>query len=160
MQKNTTAQRLDKTRLAGFCGCHRNTLTRYLAMPGAPRPDRGGRFDAPAVRDWLQDNAPRAGEGESMKRLRLEKLRLDVELSQIELDALRKSVISREDIAEGIESFCADLKRLLTQKFLVELPPLYHGRTVPEIAQLHADAVDFVLLSLKNGGDREDGAKG
>lgn len=142
---------LPKTALAMLLAVSRTTLTKYLAMPGAPKPDSDGRFLLEPVKRWIEERAPRAGESPSTKRLRGERLQLQTAAIRRDLAALRLRHVSRDEIAPTIMALVGTLRHELERWFLKELPPRWAGLGVIEIQQINALGVDAVANRIRTG---------
>ena len=142
--------RVSKSELARRLHCSRSTVLRHLSADDAPKPDRQGLFGLAEATDFLRADIERGnGASPEIRELRRRKLENEVILSEIAVKKARAGLIATAEIGPFIETSCALLGRLLKGKFEGELPPIYHGKTVPEIQQLHADAVDAVLSQFK-----------
>jgi hypothetical protein len=142
---------LPKTALAMLLGVSRTTLTKYLAMPGAPKPDNACRFSLEPVKRWIEERAPRAGESPGTKRLRAERLRLQTAAIRRDLDALRLRHVAREEIEPTLKSVLLTLRQELELWFLEKLPPRWAGLSVIEIQQQNAEGVDAVANRIRTG---------
>lgn len=145
-------ERLARTEIALRAGIDRETVTKYLRMPGAPAADHGGRYSYRDALAWIEKKAPRAmGGGENLGKLREQGLKLKNELASLDLAIRRSEFVEKRRIQPAVLAFCKQLTDDLRAKFEYELPGKYDGRSVAEKRQLNAEAIDWVLTRLKAG---------
>jgi hypothetical protein len=130
----------------------RETVTKYLRMEGAPKPDEMRRFNYREALAWIEKNAPRAaGNSAELNELKKTQLRIKNEIAEIDLKVKRGQFFDKREIEPAILKFNTQLTQDLQAKFELELPTKYAGKTVAEIQQMNAAAVDWVLNRLKEG---------
>lgn len=144
--------RLTRSQIAERARIDRGTVSKYLAMEGAPRPDKQIRYSYRAAMDWIDRQAPRiASNSEEMRKIKESKLRMEAEDMAIDLAVKRGQYVDKATIEPAIATFMAQLTDDLRTKFEQELPPKYEGRKTIERQQLNAAAIDWVLLRIKTG---------
>lgn len=130
----------------------RETVTKYMRMEGAPAPDDARRYNYRAALAWIEKHAPRvAGNSTELNELRKTQLRIKNEIAEIDLKVKRGQFFDKREIEPAILKFNTQLTADLQAKFEQELPTKYAGKSVAEIQQLNAAAVDWVLTRLKDG---------
>lgn len=148
----SAGDRLSRSQIALRSNIDRETVTKYLALKGAPKPDDKMRFDYQEALAWIDKNAPRAGAGgDEQKKLRTELLRVQLELAQIQLATEKGESMRKADFGPTISAFMSDLTKNLVDIFEKELPSKLHGLSTVEIAALNAAGIDRVLKRLKAG---------
>ena len=150
--------RLGKLDLSRKLGSSRPTLDKYLNMEGAPKPDDKGRFEVVAVLDWVRTHGNKALDSQGVmdwraKKLELEceRLMVDVEMRQHALSVEKGEHISKEEASNIIVPLMLELSSLLRQKFEVELPTQYRGKSAVESGEMNAKAIDEIVARIKSG---------
>ena len=151
--KQTRPETLSKSDLGRRLNISRQTIAKYLGMPGAPAADTRGCYDLAAVAGFIGTNAPRAGEAEGIRALRAEKLRLECARLAHELKVISGEIVPLSEIEPAIAKMMSQLTSDLQAKFEAEIPSKCAGKSVIEIKQLMAEAIDYVLTRLKHGKD-------
>lgn len=144
---------LTRSQIALRAGIDRETVSKYLGLAGAPKPDARMRFHYKRAMEWIGKTAPRlsAGNNEEMRALRESLLRMDVEERAIELGVKKGQFIERAKIKPAIDAVMGKLTVDLQDVFERELPGKYKGRTSIECVELNAAAVDRVLKRMREG---------
>lgn len=150
-KKPRAGGRLNITRLAEAIKVDRKTVSKWLAEPGAPKPDQHKRFDVAAADAWIKAQSPKIGASEEVKRLREWILKMEAEDMDLTLRQRRGELVKKSEIEPAITSFTSALVEHMRAKFEFELPGKYEGKTTEERAALNAQAIDFVLTQLKAG---------
>ena len=121
----------------------RNTLSKYLGIPGAPRPNAKGLYSLKEVRSWLLRSAPRAGEPPATRSLRARKLTLLAERAEAELTSeLKRYAIAAETIA-AFRHTIAIMEDLTRKALLIDLPPRWANcKTIPELQDTNERAIN------------------
>lgn len=162
MADNKPAEkRLHKLDLSKTLGCSRPTLDKYLNLPDAPKPDADGGYDVMQVVDYIRKKSKQALDSDETvdwraKKLELECARLivDVDAREHALAIERGEYISKTEASNILAPLMTELVTMLRQKFEMELPSQYTGKTLIEREQLNASAVDFIIERMKNGTER------
>lgn len=143
---------LNKTHLSRLLKVSRGTLDKYLAMPGAPKPNKRSEYKPSLVSVFVQGNAPRAGgESDDLRDLKKRVLLANAQKAEIEVKQATEELIPVAKIRPVVEAYLSELTTNLQAKFEMELPPKYRGKNQIECAQMNAEAVDFVLKRMKAG---------
>jgi hypothetical protein len=126
MMKNKTI-RLSKTALARKLGVSLWTVKHYAAKPGAPRPDRFGKYHVRPFRDFLVSVAPKiterlapeqaadesgmavkaapAREMDEILKLRRRKLALEIASLEREDEAVSSMLLTAQNLSDELEYF-------------------------------------------------------
>jgi transcriptional regulator with XRE-family HTH domain len=145
--------RLNQIEIAERMGIVRQTVAKYLRMPGAPMADADGRFDLQEAGEWILAHQGERESGlDKVRRLKDRKLELELERLELDLQIARREVIPKDEIEPEIAALATELVSLLRQKFEMELPSLYAGRDRIECQQLNGAAVDEVIRRFKEAG--------
>lgn len=147
----SVGDRLTRTQIARRGKLDRDTVSKYLAMEGAPKPDKQMRYDFRAAMAWIERNAPRIASSEEMKKIKDSMVRMEAEDMAIDLAVKRGAYVDKKTIEPTIAAFMAQLTDDMRTKFEQELPPKYDRMTTVERMQANAAAVDWVLLRIKSG---------
>jgi hypothetical protein len=144
---------LTRSQIALRSGIDRETVSKYLGMADAPKPDKKMRFHYKQAMEWIGKTAPRvaSGNNEEMRTLREALLRMDVEARALELGVTKGQFIERAKIRPGIENVMGRLTVDLQSVLEEETPPKLVGKNVTEIRQIIAAALDRVLKRVKEG---------
>lgn len=130
----------------------RETIRKYLATEGAPRPNKRQLYNYKAVLAWVEAQSPKlSANSDEMKRIKESLLRMEEEDARIDLNVKRGLYVEKEKILPAIQAFCAQLTVDLRAKFEQELPPKCIGRTAIDVQRMNAEAIDWVLTRLKGG---------
>jgi len=150
--------RLGKLDLSKKLEISRPTLDKYFAMEGAPKPDEDGRYEVVPTLDFIRSQsdkaAPTAGIAGARERkinLECEKLLLVIESEKLNISIAKGEHISKTDASAIITPLMTELGAMLRQKFEIELPSQYTGKTLIEREQLNAAAVDFIINRIRTG---------
>lgn len=150
--KEPSGDRANRSQIAARLGIDRRMVLRYLAMEEAPQPDAKKRYDFAAARKWIfEQSARKSQNAEEMKAIADSMKRMEHEDMALDLAEKRGRLVDRKKIEPAIASFCSQLTEDLRNKFEFELPPKYEGLDRAGRAKLNADAIDWILLRLKNG---------
>jgi hypothetical protein len=144
-------RRLNRTQLAERLRLDRKTVSKYLAMQGAPRPDKRQRYDVAAAKTFIEANAPKIGGSEELKKIRESMLRMEAEDMALDLEERKGRLVKKSDIEPAIIAFTSALTENLRTKFEFELPPKYEGLDAAARTKLNADGIDWVIRQLKAG---------
>lgn len=146
-----SGDRLTRTGVAARLKLDRGTLSGYLNMEGAPKPDAHGLFSVEEVRAWHEANATRTPNNSAMRELKETIMRMEAEERGIELGIKKGLYIAKSKILPAVSEFNRQLTEDLVNKFEMELPGKYPGKKTVEIAKMNADAIVWVLTRLKHG---------
>ncbi len=146
---------MTRTQIAVQAGLDRQTVTRYLGMEGAPKPDDKQRWSYKEVLPWIQSQAPRlGGKSDEMIKIREARARLDLEEAEHDMKVKRGQYIDKSRIAGVFAVAFGSLTIKLQEVFERELPARLEGRTLIERTELMAAGIDRVLGALKEDMDR------
>lgn len=148
----SVGDRLTRTQIALRAKIDRETVSKYLAMDGAPKPDGQMRYSYKAALAWIEKNAPRlASSSDEMRKIKESILRMEAEDMAIDLAVKRGRYVDKVTIEPTIAAFMAQLTDDMRTKFEQELPPKYERMTTVERQQSNAAAIDWVLTRIKSG---------
>lgn len=151
-RKGPKGDRLNRTRLSERLKLDRKTVSKYLAMPGAPKPDAQMRYSVPQVRAWVErvaGNLP--NKSDEYKALTLSIKRMQAEDMELDLKERRGELVEKKTIEPTVAKVMTLLTETLKSVFEVELPGKYDGRSTAERTKLNAEGVDRVLSEFKQG---------
>ncbi|MFA5265233.1 MAG: hypothetical protein WC378_15530 [Opitutaceae bacterium] len=149
--KKTKNTRVSKTEISRRLECHRETVRRYLSEPGAPLPDKRGRYDFEAARGWLQSRAPRAAASPELRREQIRLMQVQTETLKLRLAVSKREYIPLSEYQRVIAPLMSELQMLMRQKFLDELPPQYIGRNADGIRALNEKSIDEIIERFRTG---------
>lgn len=145
-------QWLNRTQIAYRARMNRDTVTKYLAMDGAPKPNAQQCYNYAAVMAFIEKHAPRLSPGnDEGKTIRQAILKMEMEDREIDLKVKRGLYVPKDEIEPVIIGFMKQLTADLRLKFEDELPPKYEGKTTAERQKMNADAIDYVLARVRDG---------
>ncbi len=153
----TKGPRLQKVALAKRLGVSRPTLDVYLNQAGAPKQGRDRAYDVEAVLKWIEAHAREVGAdakgkgGPTYNEARTQKMMLEVENLRSEMERKRGDFIAKKEAEATIVPLMAELDALMKQKFELELPSQYVGKTAVECAELNAAARDAINARFRQG---------
>jgi hypothetical protein len=120
-------------------------------MPGAPKRDKNGEFDAAEVATFIGDNATKAGDQGNLKSLRERKLGLECIRLAHEIKISQGEYIKKEQVESDIYAIFSEIHQTLQSLLEHELPPKYRGKGQVEIQQINAAALDDFCRRFKAG---------
>jgi hypothetical protein len=142
--------RLTRSQIALRAQIDRESVTKYLAMEGAPKPDAQMRFSYKAALAWIQSQSPRLGTNSTeMQKMREAKMRLELEELDHDMRVKRGQYIDKSRIAGVFSVVNRSLTSKMREVFEKEIPPRLEGRNHIERASILAEAVDRVLNAVK-----------
>ena len=151
-------ERLGKTNICRRLNISRPTLDHYLQIEGAPTCDADGKFSLTEIAEFVQKHAKKILQPADAKEWKQEKLRLECERITIDIEARKDELarsrgehISKSEIEKTIVPLMTELGALLRQKFEMELPSQYRGKSVADCAALNAKAVDEITECFRSG---------
>jgi hypothetical protein len=147
-----TPTRARKLQLAMMLNISRPTLDEYLKMPGAPIADGARMFDVEAVAKFVAANAKTAAADPSTKNWRAEKTRIEAENLAFDLQVKRGDYFLKSDAVPVLAALVAEVQQNLREKFELELPPRYVGKTMIECQMMNQEAIDLIVRRIKAGG--------
>jgi hypothetical protein len=143
---------MSRSQIALRAGIDRETVTKYLAQPGAPQPNAKNLYEYHITVEWIRSMAPKLNAGsDEMKAIKLAMAKMQREDFEIDLNVKRGLYVEKKAIEPTIAAFMAQLTDDLRNKFEQELPGKYEAKSTVERAKINADAIDFVLTRMKTG---------
>ncbi len=151
VKKEAEPTRLRKNLLAPELGISRPTLDKYLAIEGAPTPNRALTYSIEAVADFI--GKQKIAEGKVKGRTYY-----DAELARLKCEQLAESIarergdwVHKSELSKTLIPLMGELGALNEQKFALELPARCKGRDTIEIAQIAREMCDFIAKRFRDG---------
>lgn len=143
---------MSRSQIAARYGIDRGTLQKYLAQPGAPKPNGKNLYNAKTVVPWVRAIAPKLhAKTDEMRSINIAIARMRKEDMEIDLKAKRGELVEKRTIEPTIVTVMTLLTDNLTKEFVLALPSSYDGKTTAERAKMNEDAVARVLTQFKAG---------
>lgn len=121
-----------KSQLAKILDVARNTLAKYLILPGAPKPGAKG-YDVAAVASFIAGTASasestRVKTYEPLRRLKERELLAKCKRIEFALERDRGAWVKKTEVCRVMQSILAPVVNTLETKLVNEWPPLFTSR--------------------------------
>lgn len=142
---------VSRERLAQELGCHPNSIPRFTTEhPDAPKKRANGTYNLPAWLAWkakhpeIEFKKEHALAGGLLKD---QKLRIEIETRQFNLNVLKKTYIERALVVASNRRVGAALRNIL-QKLLNEMPGAVAGKDIPQARDYGGRLYDALMLEI------------
>lgn len=134
------------------------TVCRFLEMKEGPKVAPDQTYNVKEFENFFAEKREAKKQEQALKKpldqVREEKMRAEMEITRITIGKLKGEYIPKSEIAPVIATVMTELTQTLRANFEQELPSLYRGKTVMEISEMNAKAIDLLLMRFKEGTSR------
>jgi hypothetical protein len=150
--KTTDPNRETLSGLARLVQADRKTVRAHLGHDGAPARGRDGCYDRAAAVRFLRAGIGKGAASLSLlEELRTKRLQLEIERVTFELSVQKRDFIPLASLAPQARALVDEIAGLMRQKFEMELPARYAGKSLVECSLINAEAIDEIGKRFKAG---------
>ncbi len=141
---------LKKTLLHKELGISRPTLDKYLYLPGAPKCNPKGQWNAEEVAGWIgKQQSEQKSTGKT--HWESEKARLHCQEIEHRLAVERGKYVEVAELSKTIVPLMSELGQLMKQEFELVNPSKYVGKDRIECQAINERSIDIVIRRFRSG---------